>query len=553
MKGRAPRARIVRKRSRRPAKLPRNPGTRTSTQQLEDALRASEARLNKAQAIAHLGSWVLDLRSNTLSWSDEVYRIFGLKPQEFRATYEAFLEAVHPEDRAVVDAAYTGSLREGRDSYEIEHRIVRRSTGEIRTVHEKCEHLRDAAGLIVGSVGMVHDITDRKEAEEALRVSEAQLKAINERLREADRHKNEFLAMLSHELRNPLAAIRNGLFILQRAAPGSDERRMAEEVMDRQVGRLVRLVDDLLDVTRISRNKIHLDLQRLDLNELVRRTVADQRLWLEHNQLRLELALAEAPLSVMADRERLPQVVSNLLDNACKFTPPGGHVRVSVEADADAGRGIVRVADNGAGMPADVVSRVFEPFMQADHTLERSRGGLGLGLALAKGLVVLHGGEIAAQSDGVGKGSVFTMRLPLAPAGAIRPPAAPAAPVRSARHILIIEDDADAAETLRQTLVYMGHEVSVARSGVAGLAQARALRPDAILCDIGLPGMDGYEVARTIRGDDDLRDVLLLSISGYASPVDVERAGAAGFDEHLAKPPSLERLAALLGSVLTDA
>lgn len=241
--------------------------------------------------------------------------------------------------------------------------------------------------------------------------------AAEEALREADRRKNEFLAVLSHELRNPLAPIRNSLFVLERAAPGGEQARRAQAVIDRQVGQLVRLVDDLLDVTRITRNKIHLQRERLDLNEIVRRTLEDQRPLLEENEVALELSLAPGGLFVDADASRLAQIVGNLVQNAGKFTGRGGRVSVSLAADFASRRAVLRIADTGVGMEAEMLARLFEPFMQAESTIDRSRGGLGLGLALVKGLVELHGGSISAHSEGVGKGAEFTVRLPLATQG----------------------------------------------------------------------------------------------------------------------------------------
>jgi PAS domain S-box-containing protein len=507
----------------------------TEARVAEERLRASEERLRRAQEIAHLGSWELDLTLNRLSWSDEVYRIFGLQPQEFDATYEAFLAAVHPDDRAAVDAAYSSSLREGRDSYEIEHRVVNRSTREIRFVHEKCEHVRDGTGRIVRSIGMVHDITERRMAEESLR--------------EADRRKNEFLAVLSHELRNPLAPIRNSLFILERAAPGGDQARRAQAVINRQTGQLARLVDDLLDVTRITRNKIQLQRQRLDLNEVVQRTIEDQRSLFEASEVHLNLNPAPGRVLVNGDWNRLAQVVGNLLQNACKFTSRGGRVSASVLAEPASGQAVIRIADTGVGIAPEMLARLFQPFMQADATLDRSKGGLGLGLALVKGLIELHGGTVSAYSDGLGKGAEFVVRMPLdrAEATEAKRPATDRQPSR--RRVLIIEDNVDAADSLRDVLEFGEHEVEVAYSGPEGIAKARTFRPEIVLCDIGLPGMDGYEVARAFRAEAALRGASLVALSGYALPEDLQRASEAGFGRHLAKPPSLEKLEEILAEV----
>jgi signal transduction histidine kinase len=387
----------------------------------------------------------------------------------------------------------------------------------------------------------------RREHADALARSEEALREANRELAEGDRRKDEFLAVLSHELRNPLAPIRNSTHILERAAPGSEQARRALAVIDRQVSQLTRLVDDLLDVTRISRNKVHLQLERLDLDDLVRRTVEDQRSVFEAAGVRLELEPARAPLFVDGDANRLAQIVGNLLQNAAKFTPRGGAAKVSVSADAAAGCAVIRVADTGVGMSPDLISRLFLPFTQADSTLDRSKGGLGLGLALVKALVALHRGDVAAHSAGVGAGAELVVRLPLAERAAAAEPAA--APVARGRRVLLIEDNVDAADSLRELLELAGHEVLVAHDGPEGLAKALVLRPEVVLCDIGLPGMDGYAVARALRAEASLAGACLVALSGYALPQDVRRARDAGFDFHLSKPPRLDKLAALFDGI----
>ncbi|MBI5548982.1 MAG: hybrid sensor histidine kinase/response regulator, partial [Deltaproteobacteria bacterium] len=322
---------------------------------------------------------------------------------------------------------------------------------------------------------------ERMESKRALTEANAQLL-------EADRRKNEFLAVLSHELRNPLAPIKSSIFILNRAEPGGDQARRAQAVIERQVDLLAHLVDDLLDVTRITRNKIQLQKQPLELNELVHRTMEDHRALFEKSEVCLELAPAPEPIFVSGDWSRLAQVLGNLLQNAAKFTVRGGITRVIVSRDLQAMRAVIRVADTGAGMAPAMLSRLFQPFMQADTTLDRGKGGLGLGLALVKGIVELHGGEIAAHSAGLGKGAEFVVRLPLAQATAAHGRGAPQAARPSRRRVLIIEDNVDAADSLRDVLEFGEHEVAVAHDGREGLTKARELRPEVVLCDIGLPG-----------------------------------------------------------------
>ncbi|MGC9986495.1 MAG: ATP-binding protein [Polyangia bacterium] len=320
--------------------------------------------------------------------------------------------------------------------------------------------------------------------------SESALSAANEQLKEADRRKNEFLAVLSHELRNPLAPIRNSTYILEHSAPGGEQAKRAVAVIDRQAGQLARLVDDLLDVTRITRNKIRLQRQTLELNEVVRHAMEDQRSLFDKSEVHLKFHPALQPVLLNADRNRLAQVIGNLLQNAAKFTGRGGETRITVSVDATEQRAVVQVADTGAGLAPEMVSRLFQPFSQADSTLDRSKGGLGLGLALAKGLVELHGGDVMARSAGLGQGAEFVVRLPLAmETAATAEPSENAA--RSCQRVLVIEDNVDMADSLRDVLAFGEHQVEVAYNGREGISKAREFRPDVVLCDIGLPGMDG--------------------------------------------------------------
>ncbi len=380
----------------------------------------------------------------------------------------------------------------------------------------------------------------RRQAEEALQEAKRQLE-------ESDRRKDHFLAVLSHELRNPLAPIRNSLWLLGRAtAVGTDQGRRARDVIERQVDQLSHLVDDLLDVTRINRGKIHLRRGRLELNDLVSRTVEDHRSLLDRSGVAVHVEPAPRDVFIQADWNRVAQVLSNLLQNAAKFTPRGGRVTVATWEDAGTSRAVVRVSDTGAGMAGDMLARLFEPFMQADDTLDRSKGGLGLGLALVKGLVELHGGSVEAVSAGLGMGSEFTLRLSLDLAEPVAAPSGRVDGARARRRVLLIEDVRDSADTLSDILRLNGHEVAVAYSGPDGIARAREFRPDVVLCDIGLPGMDGYAVARALRADEALREPRLVALSGYALPEDLQRAARAGFDRHLAKPPDLDALEAIL-------
>jgi two-component system CheB/CheR fusion protein len=369
--------------------------------------------------------------------------------------------------------------------------------------------------------------------------SQRALHEANARLQEADRRKDEFIAVLSHELRNPLAPIQNSLHILDRAPPGGDQARRSMEVIRRQATHLARLVEDLLDVTRIANGKILLQRQRVDFCEVALKTVEDHLGSFSLAGVRLEKSLPGGALWVHADPTRLAQIVGNLLGNALKFTPRGGAVRLTLAVEQGSAR--LGVRDDGVGIAPEVLDRLFRPFSQADQTLDRSRGGLGLGLALVKGLAELHGGSASAASGGLGRGAEFTVTLPLEAA----PPAAERAPSpRPARghRVLVIDDNVESADTLRELLTLSGHEVRSAYDGAVGIAAAREFRPEVVLCDIGLPGISGYAVAQALRADPSLGGTYLVALSGYAHPDDVARAHEAGFDRHVAKPPALETL-----------
>jgi signal transduction histidine kinase len=389
-----------------------------------------------------------------------------------------------------------------------------------------------------------HDLLRRSHEERAELVRV--LSHSEQSLREVDRHKDEFLGMLSHELRNPLAPIRNALYILDHAEPGGQQAARAKEVANRQLAHITRLVDDLLDVTRIARGKIELRRAEVDLAALTRRTAEDHRALMQDRGLELRVVLPPDPVVVNGDETRLTQVVGNLLHNAYKFTPAGGQVALTVGHQS--GRAVVHVRDTGVGMDTDTLRTIFEPFIQAKQTLARSEGGLGLGLALVKGLVTMHGGDITARSAGVGRGTEFFLTIPLDRRRAVRSrqPARRDERSRARRHrVLVVEDNHDAAETLAELLKMEGHEVAVAHDGPNALTLAQAQEPDVVLCDIGLPGMDGYEVGRQLRAR--CRPGLrLVAVSGYAQPEDLARASESGFDAHIAKPADPHDIVRLL-------
>jgi signal transduction histidine kinase/CheY-like chemotaxis protein len=382
---------------------------------------------------------------------------------------------------------------------------------------------------------------------EELLEREHELRSRSNELALADERKNEFLALLAHELRNPMAAISTSLTLVQRSAPGSHHANRALAVIERQTRHLARLVDDLLDVTRVSNGKIQVRRERLDIVDVLRHCVEDQRPEIDAQEAHVALVLPTGPVWVEGDHTRLCQIVGNLLSNAVKFSGRNGHIELRLEEEPATGSALVTVTDDGVGMEPELLPELFHPFSQGSTTLDRSGGGLGLGLALVKGLVEIHGGTVEAHSDGPEQGAEFRVRLPLLPAS--EPDLRPHEPQRQTsppRHILLVEDNLDAASSLRDVLELEGHRVELATTGPEGLEKVRASRPEVVLCDVGLPGMDGYAVARTIRSDPELRGILLVALTGYAGPEERELSARAGFDAHLAKPADLEHLTALL-------
>jgi signal transduction histidine kinase/CheY-like chemotaxis protein len=370
----------------------------------------------------------------------------------------------------------------------------------------------------------------------------------DEMLRDADRRKNEFLAILAHELRNPLAPIRNSLHVLKRKNPQDATTRRTTEMMERQVTYMVRLVDDLLEISRISIGKIELRKQPVEVSAIVRDALETSRPLVEAAGHYLRLEFPPEPLVLEGDVVRLTQVVANLLNNAVKYSERGGRIWLSVRRDGDAAE--VSVRDMGRGIPPDKLPRVFDLFMQVDQDPHQSHGGLGIGLTLVKRLVEMHGGTVEARSEGPGKGSEFVVRLPLSAGLPVPAPAAAHAnPLQFPRRVLVVDDNRDAADSLRMLLELLGAEVFVAYNGADAFAALAAHRPAVILLDIGMPGMDGFEVARRIRKDPRYRQVTLIALTGWGQDDIRDRARGQGFDHHLTKPADPEFLQDLLSSI----
>jgi PAS domain S-box-containing protein len=420
--------------------------------------------------------------------------------------------------------------------------------GHERTGVFTARHERLLAGIAAQAAIAIDNARLYQTARNAEQEAEARALA----LAEADRRKDDFLAVLAHELRNPLGAVSNAIAVLQLAAPGSREFARALAVAVRQVDHQRKLIDDLLDMSRVSRGKIELQLEPVDLAAIVRDATEDQRPALTAADLALDVALPANPVTVVGDRVRLAQVVGNLLDNARKFTPAGGRIEVRLELAAT-GEAVVTVSDTGIGIEAALLPRLFDPFMQVRRPHGHGLGGLGLGLSVVKGLVGLHpGGRVEAESAGPGTGARFRIALPLAAATAVEA-VAPTRDLRrpgAGRHVLVVEDLPEASETLRDVLTILGCTVEIAADGRAALAALAGARPDLVLCDIGLPGeMSGLDLARVIRRDPAHAGVRLVALTGYGTAGDRRASSDAGFDAHLTKPIEMKRIAQLLAEL----
>ena len=498
----------------------------------EEALQHTERMLEESQAAAHVGSWEKRLAAGDpngdgpLWWSTENYRIFGHDPAKVVIDYPTFLATVHPDDRAAMQAQAAAGIKKG-GRFEKQYRIVR-PDGTERVIQAWTSVERDSEGRAVRLLGTCQDITERTQNEQ--------------RLREADRRKNEFLAMLSHELRNPLAPILSAVEILRLV--GNDDAAESERcrtVIAQQVEHMKRLLDDLLDVSRVSQGKIELRKEACDVAEILRRAVEISRpLMAEKNQT-LEVTGPSEAVLVDADPIRLVQVFANLLNNAAKYSDVGGHV--ALETTANGGEAIVRVRDDGIGMTRDMLDRAFDLFVQEASTLDRSQGGLGIGLTMARSLIRMHGGSVRAFSEGPGRGCEITVRLSRA-AEARRPPSPVATPVTAASRplrVLVVDDNVDAARMLGVLLRLLGHDVTLAHDGPSALDLSATASPQLVLIDIGLPGMDGYAVASALR-QNGLVDAALAAVTGYGRDEDISRSRSAGFDHHLVKPVDLAAL-----------
>ena len=504
----------------------------TERRMAEELLRQNEARFRLMADASPAMLWLTDPDGHCTFLSRQWYEFTGQTEEE--ALGLGWTEATHPDDQQAAGERFLRANEE-RSDFRTEYRL-RAADGSYRWAVDLGRPWFSEGGDYAGMVGAVFDIDDRKRAEQGLA--------------EANRRKDQFLATLAHELRNPLAPLSNALHVWHLAGDKPEEVVRLRDMMGRQVKQMIRLIDDLLDVSRITRGRIELRSERIDLGDAIAAALEAVGPFLDARRHRLALELPSTPLQVEADLGRLVQVFGNLIHNAAKFTNPGGNIWLS--ARRDGGQAVVSVRDDGCGIPPAMQGAVFEMFTQVDDSLTRSQGGLGIGLTLVKNLVELHGGTVEMRSEGAGRGSEVVVRLPLASgepstADPARAPARRVAPAAS-RRVLVVDDVEASANTLALMLKGLGHDARAVYDGVSALGAAERMRPDLAFVDIAMPGMDGYDVARGLRALLG-RGPVLVALTGYGQDEDRRRAIAAGFDHHLVKPTSLEALHEILVTV----
>jgi PAS domain S-box-containing protein len=504
---------------------------------VEASLRASEERFRGIFSQAAVGVGQTSLDRLVINVNPGLCRMLGYAREEVLGRH--INDLTHPDELEWA-AATMQPLIEGKVESVSMDRRFRHKQGHYVSTHCSASLIRDENGVPQSVVAVVQDITERQQAEQALR--------------EADRRKDEFLATLAHELRNPLAPICNSLHILRLAGADAAAHEPLVEMMERQVGHMVRLVDDLLEVSRITRGKIELRKERVELAAVIRSAVEASQPIIDAGNHQLALSLPAEPISLEADPVRLAQVFANLLNNAAKYTDRGGQIRLSARFVAGQSQPPteieILVADTGIGIEAEMLPRVFDMFTQVGRSRRQAQPGLGIGLALVRNLVELHGGTVEARSAGLGKGSEFIVRLPtVAIQQLAKPPVVH--PVRDAflltpRRVLVVDDNCDAVESLAVLLRRMGLEVSVAYGGEEGLEVLKTFDPEVVFLDIGMPVMDGYQVVRRIRDEPGSRNRLVIALTGWGQEEDRRKSREAGFDYHLTKPVEVAQLRALL-------
>ncbi len=507
----------------------------TLLKKTQEELHTNEQRMRLATEATGVGIWEWNVHTNRIRWDATMFAIYGVAPTaDSFVSYETWRSAVLPEDLPRQEEVLMDTARRGGQSKRV-FRIRRAGDAACRWI-EACETVRtNEAGEPEWVIGTNLDVTAHIEAEQAVR-EEAQ-------------RKDRFLAMLGHELRNPLNAIRHAVQIRQETPDDPEAGTWAAHVIDRQSQQISRMVEDLLDVARINRGAIKLQPETLDVAVVLERAVAVVRPLIQQHRHTLETKFC-GPLSVTGDAVRLEQVFVNLLHNSAKYTPEGG--RISLRAQSEDGEAMITISDNGVGISAELLPHVFDLFRQADDSLDRSLGGLGIGLSVVKSLVEMHCGRVTVASVGPQKGTTVTVRLPLLlelkSPGASHPSPSPTTAMPKCRRVLIIDDHEDAAQALAHLLQRRGCELRCAHTGPDGVAAAREFQPDILLLDLGLPGFDGYEVARLLRADKRFPHLLIVAISGYAQQADRQRCLSAGFDDHFAKPVDFPKLLSIIQS-----
>ncbi len=502
----------------------------TERRRQEEILRESEERFRLLmEGVKDYAIFMLDPEGRITSWNSGAALIKGYRAEEVLGRHFSLFYPADALARGWPEHELQMARMEGR--FEDEGWRVRKD-GSVFWANVIITPLYDGEKRLHGYAKITRDLTERKRIE---------------MLEEADLRRNEFLAMLSHELRNPLAPIRNALSVMRMSGVNESALSRARTVLDRQVAHLTRLVDDLLDVSRIAIGKITLQRTPVEIGQIVTSAMESSQPLIDSREHTLEVRLPDEPLRIQGDLTRLSQVVLNLLNNAAKFTPKGGHIRLTVEKEGT--MAAIRVHDTGVGIPADLRPNVFDLFTQGDRSLDRTEGGLGIGLTIVDRLVKLHGGSVEALSEGSGLGSEFVVRLPLlaVPTPASLPRAAERRPAGS-RRVLVVDDNRDATETLELLLQLWGHEVQSALDGPEAISRAVEFRPEIVLLDIGLPGMSGYDVARQLRSLPGFRDVFIVAVTGYGQESDRLRSQEAGFGHHLVKPVQPEVLQELIAS-----
>ena len=509
-------------------------GTNTdiSTQQrTERELRAAEERLRLATDAGAIGIWEWEMASNRVIWSERVYELHGVTPESFDGSVDAYTRLLDARDRDMLWHKVEQAI-EQKTGYSAEFRACL-PDGSTRWLSTWARVQTNERGMVERLIGATISIDSHKMAEQALV--------------DNNRRKDEFLAMLAHELRNPLAPISAAAQILR--LPGLDDVRVRQtsEVIGRQVGHMAKLIDDLMDVSRVTRGLVELERTPQDLKAIVNSAIEQVRPLMEARQHTLSIRIGSQPAGVVGDRTRLIQIVTNLLNNAAKYTPPGGEIGLRVEVRAP--QVVITVEDNGNGIDAELLPHVFELFTQGQRSLDRSQGGLGIGLALVRSLVTMHGGQVEVHSSGTGQGSCFVVRLPLSAhlVAGEGTSESPMAALPAPRRVAVVDDNLDAAHSLALLLEAMGHEVRVYGTAADVLEASEAWVPDVFILDIGLPDLDGYELARRLHARPGLSHTRMLALTGYGQPHDRARSKAAGILHHFVKPVDLMQLAAALG------